>query len=87
MAKALAASAAIARVVLASMFAAPERKATPVGALPPLPPDEEAPASAEPRRTEPLDGYRPWAELLARTFALAQGQAPRSSIVPTAKGA
>jgi hypothetical protein len=37
---------------------------------PPLPPDEEAPANAEPKRTGPLDGYRPWAELLARTFAL-----------------
>ncbi len=30
--------------------------------------DEEAPASAEPAR--PLDVYRPWAELLARTFAV-----------------
>ena len=35
---------------------------------PPLPPDEEAPARAEPDRTGPLDGYRPWAELLARTL-------------------
>ena len=33
-------------------------------------PDEEAPASAEPKRPGPLDGYRPWAELLARTFAV-----------------
>ena len=33
-------------------------------------PDDEAPASAEPERTGPLDGYRPWAELLARTFAV-----------------
>ena len=35
----------------------------------PKPPTEEpAAASAEPDRTRPASGYRPWAELLARTF-------------------
>jgi hypothetical protein len=37
----------------------------------PKPPTEEpAAASAEPDRTGPAGGYRPWAELLARTFAV-----------------
>ena len=37
----------------------------------PKPPTEEpAAASAEPDRTRPAGGYRPWAELLARTFAV-----------------
>jgi hypothetical protein len=37
----------------------------------PKPPTEEpAAASAEPDRTGPARGYRPWAELLARTFAV-----------------
>jgi hypothetical protein len=37
----------------------------------PEPPTEEpAAASAEPDRTGPAGGYRPWAELLARTFAV-----------------
>jgi uncharacterized protein YbaR (Trm112 family) len=37
----------------------------------PKPPSEEpAAASAEPDRTGPAGGYRPWAELLARTFAV-----------------
>jgi hypothetical protein len=34
------------------------------------PPEEPAAASAEPDRTGPAGGYRPWAELLARTFAV-----------------
>ena len=37
----------------------------------PKPPSEEpAAASAEPDRTRPAGGYRPWAQLLARTFAV-----------------
>ena len=32
--------------------------------------EEPAAASAEPDRTRPAGGYRPWAELLARTFAV-----------------
>ena len=32
--------------------------------------EEPAAASAEPDRTGPAGGYRPWAELLARTFAV-----------------
>ena len=37
----------------------------------PKPPTEEpAAASGEPDRTGPAGGYRPWAELLARTFAV-----------------
>jgi hypothetical protein len=37
----------------------------------PKPPTQEpAPASAEPDRTGPAGGYRPWAELLARTFGV-----------------
>ena len=36
----------------------------------PMPPTEEpAAASAEPDRTRPAGGYRPWAELLARAAA------------------
>ena len=39
----------------------------------PKPPTEEpAPASAEPDRTGPAGGYRPWAELLARTYLRAR---------------
>jgi hypothetical protein len=35
----------------------------------PKPPSEEpAAASGEPDRTGPVGGYRPWAQLLARTF-------------------
>jgi uncharacterized protein YbaR (Trm112 family) len=34
------------------------------------PPEEPAAVSAEPDRTGPAGGYRPWAELLARTFAV-----------------
>jgi hypothetical protein len=37
---------------------------------PKLPTEEPAAASAEPDRTRPAGGYRPWAELLARTFAV-----------------
>jgi hypothetical protein len=37
----------------------------------PKPPTEQpAAASAEPDRTGPAGGYRPWAQLLARTFAV-----------------
>jgi hypothetical protein len=36
----------------------------------PPPPEEPAAASAEPNRTGPAGGYRPWAELLARTFVV-----------------
>ena len=37
----------------------------------PKPPSEEpAATSAEPDRTRPAGGYRPWAQLLARTFAV-----------------
>ena len=37
----------------------------------PKPPTQEpAAASAEPDRTRPAGRYRPWAELLARTFAV-----------------
>ena len=37
----------------------------------PKPPSEEPAAeTAEPDRTAPTGGYRPWAELLARTFAV-----------------
>ena len=32
--------------------------------------EEPAAASAEPDRTRPAGGYRPWAEFLARTFAV-----------------
>jgi hypothetical protein len=39
--------------------------------LAPKPPTQEpAAASAKPDRTEPIDGYRPWAQLLVRTFAV-----------------
>jgi Putative transposase len=37
---------------------------------PKAPTEDPAPASAEPDRTGPAGGYRPWAELLARTFAV-----------------
>jgi hypothetical protein len=37
---------------------------------PKAPTEEPAAASAEPDRTGPAGGYRPWAELLARTFAV-----------------
>ena len=37
---------------------------------PKAPTEEPAPASAEPDRTGPAGGYRPWAQLLAHTFAV-----------------
>ena len=44
----------------------------------PKPPTEEpAAARAEPDRTRPAGGYRPWAELLARTFAVDVLACPR----------
>ena len=46
----------------------------------PMPPTEEpAAASAEPARTGSAGGYRPWAELLARTFPGRDGRADRAA--------
>ena len=41
------------------------------------PPEEPAAASAEPDRTGPAGRYRPWSELLARTFAVDVLACPR----------
>ncbi len=51
---------------------------------PPLPPTAE---DVEPEKRVRKSGYRPWAELLERTFSVevAQGQAPRFSLAPAAR--
>ena len=45
------------------------------------------PSGHEPEKRVRKSGYRPWAELLQRTFSVdvAQGQAPRFSLAPAAK--
>ena len=52
---------------------------------PSLPPTTE---DVEPEKSVRKSGYRPWAELLQRTFSIdvAQGQAPRFSLAPVARG-
>ena len=66
------------------MALAHQRAASPRG-TPPLPPTAE---TGEPEKRVRKSGYRPWAELLERTFAVdvAQGQAPRFSLAPAARG-
>ncbi len=46
------------------------------------------PLGHEPEKRVRKSGYRPWAELLQRTFSVdvAQGQAPRFSLAPVARG-
>ena len=67
-----------------SMALANQRAASPRG-TPPSPPNAE---SEEPEKRVRKSGYRPWAELLERTFAVdvARGQASRFSPVPVARG-
>ena len=67
-----------------SMALAYQPAASPRG-TPPLPPDA---VNVEPEQQVRKSGYRPWAELLKRTFGLdvAQGQASRPSFAPLARG-